>query len=657
MPKKKGFDEAVEAQISKQVVDEEYYISKMNRSLFFEEFEELVQLLDSERQAKDYDWMSDTRIPEFASRMLTQASIDVGQYFQTRDFVEVFIEHADDPKIKRNVASVQRLINTTLNRRDIYHYLKFVRAKNINNVFGEVVAWCHWIQHIKPQIVGRDREFVPTGEEDIFGNERYDVQEFNIIEDVAVVDKFDYTVLDPRCVFMDNSYTYSIQDKEWASILVEMTYKQLEMHEETAGYFNLDKLGEADEGKIGPPEETEVSQGTYNKESQFMKEMHPAKNKPYDILIRFGKAWAVIDKTDDDGYPEEISPGVDEYGDIKENAEYIETIITHALSGSSKILIGYQPTPYIDSQGDPYKPLIRGMCYLHPIRDEGVGDGKYAKEIQFAIDDTFNMSQDRVKLATIPTYKISHTAAEAEDDIFFEPGHGIRLPNVEDLQELKFSDNIQGAMIQMGILAQKLDQVTNIFPTTMGDLPGKASTTATAVAGAESRTNLRSNYKALTFEYTFLTDLYWMINQMTYRFAQPETGFKLMGELLYDFDPTLDYSYKPLSQSIETEHSKAAKLRNYLMMLQIASKIPHPDMARLLNEIVYEIFLLMGKEAEIIAKQYLDPNKPILQGGGAEGPGGGPDVMSSETSMLPASNQYGVGMSGAESGAREAAFG
>ena len=63
----------------------------------------------------------------------------------------------------------------------------------------------------------------------------------------------------------------------------------------------------------------------------------------------------------------------------------------------------------------------------------------------------------------------------------------------------------------------------------MGNQPGRKET-ATAVSTTENRTNLRSNYKSLTFEFTYNLNFYWMLQQMFYQFAEPETALLVMGD-------------------------------------------------------------------------------------------------------------------------------
>ena len=648
---KHEFDENTEAQLSKQIVSGEYTTSKINRMQDNRDFEAYVDLLDAERGEKNYDWQSDISIPEFPSHILTQASIDVNQYFQTRDFVEVYIEDEGQESID-SANATKELINRTLNQKHLYHYQKFVRGKVINNVSGYVYAECWWEQKTKKEVIGVNHKTIEL-DVDIYGNKLTDrsiqipateIEEEPVYGDIPIIDRFNYEILDPRNVFTDNRYTYSLQQKEWIITRREQSLTKLKADQSKAGYFNLHLL---EEMKGGP--DTETSRETDNKEDDQNRTDY-AGEKYFDVLKRYGRHWVIVKERDADDNPVKAEPGIDQFGDIKPKAEFIEMIIIFALSAGHSTLIAYHPTPNISSEGIPFKPVIRGLCYIHPTKDNGIGDGKYSRELQVGIDDTFNISQDRVMLATLPTLKGKRNITEDNNTIYFEPEHTIELEDPEkDLQEFKIEDDIQGALAQIGVLTNKMQQVNSIFPTTMGDLPGRASTTATAVVGAEGRSNMRTNYKSLTFEYTFLTDLYWMIQQMTWAFATEQTAFQLMGDKVYSFNPVLNYTYKPLSQSIETEQSKSMKLKIWTQALGYITQIGHPDTPRMVNYILYEMFKLMGDEPTNFADIFLNPDIPIQQGGaqGVEQPGMGGGM----------SNQNQIPMSEMETQTREAAGG
>ena len=615
-----------------QIINGEVAVSETNQQTQNDEFEEIVSLLDGERREKNYDWNSDISLPEFASHQLTQSSIDVGQYFQTRDFVEVYLEDESD-EAKANSNAAKELINRTLNRRDLHHYLKFVRGKSINNIIGRVYAKCWWEQTTKTEIVDYETRYEDL-DVDIYGDPLISEEQVPaqkeitepVYGEVPVIDRFNYDIWDQRNVFTDNSYVYSLQDKQFVIFRSEMTLSQLKAVADTNGYFNLDLLKD-----IKPPEKTKFQSEAADKDQNT----NPATSsveKPYDIYERYGKAWVLDGKI-----------GLDKEGKLLDKAEMEEAIVTIAQSGQTKTLIGFKETPHLDAEGQSYRPIIRGLCYVHLTEDGGVGDGKYSKELQIGIDDTFNISQDRVMLATLPTIAVNKHALDDNSTLYFEPGHPMELNDPQkDVKEFTISDNISGALAQISMLTGKMQQVDSIQPPSMGDT-GQASTTATAFAGAYKATGERVNYKSLTFENTFLSDLYWMIMQTTYTFAFPETGIKLMGNKVYDFNPSKDYYYKPLSQSIEPEYSKANKRKEWATLFGYAAQIPHPDTVKMINYIFGEYVKLMGDEHVNFADKFLGENQPIQQQGG---------VGAVPNQGVPMSNQAGIPQGGMERDAR-----
>lgn len=627
-----AIDKKIQDALSSIIVDEEYATAKSNKQEEVDDFESYIDLFDSERPEKDYDWMSDISIPEFPAHMLTQSALDASQYFAKREFIEAYLEDGSE-EARANADAAKECINRTLNQPHLHHYQKYLRGKTINHLLGSVWFECWWEQEIKRMVVGQEEEIIdvaiPNEEELEIKTRLVDVE-----GDVIVRDRFNYDIIDPRNVFTDNSYVYSIQDKPFVIIRREKTLAELNDEKERHGYFNLDQLKKA-------PEKTETSSETGDDEQKT-----PLKgNEPFDILKRYGKFWCKVEERDKYGDPIKVSPGLDESGEPLEGAELHETIITYALSGSTRHLIGFNLTPYEDAEGNPYKPLVRGLCYIHPTKDSGIGDGKANKELQVAIDDTFNMNNDRVRLATIPVFKGKMYATDDTDSFYMEPGHRIPVENPDDLQEIKISSDITGGLNQLSMLTGSMDKAMAISPTTMGGMPTHASTPATAIAEAGSRTDMRTNYKAMTFEYTALVDLYWMIQQMTYAFAKPETGKKLMGEKLYDFDPSKNYYYKPVSASIESDQSKDIKIQRITQAIGFTGNLQHPDVVKILNRLYANMFKLMGDEFEDISDILLDEEKPMGEGGQAVQPTAG---------GIPATNETGIAQSSLEQSVRGA---
>jgi len=581
-------------------IRKEYDTSRSNQNGDNAEFEAVIDMVECKRTEKNYEWLSDVFIPEYPATLLTESSQWANQYFSSRDFVDVYLE-GDKPDDQKKCSFIKKLLNRTLNRRGLYHYQKYMRARTLNSTGGFVYAICGWEQELRSTVTGvrkvQDGEVVLP---DVGSVPSFKMEE--VVEDKPVFDYFNYDVLDPRQVFTDNTYVYSIQDKPWVIILDETTYEELVTYEKSHGYFNLKKVKAL---KEGTQQETETSRETYNKDDGQQKPVYAS--MPLDMLVRYGKMWAVIKEEDEYGNPTKIEYGIDDLGKIKENASLVEGISTVIISGSTSILVRFQATPFIDGAGRPYKPLLRGLCYIHPTKDTGMSDGKYARESQIALNDTINISNDRVTLATIPTFIGDKYACEDNDQIYIEPQHVIPIDGgADNLKEMRISDNIAGAMAQAQMFISSIHKITSVYEPTMGDMAAP-STSATATASADTRSNMRANYKSLTYEYTFLTELYWQIIQMSFRFMHPDTALELLGEEgVALFDPNGDYTYKPITSSIELEHAKGRKMQQIDQVLGRIVNFPNPKTPVLINLLMIKFFEALGSEYQDIQSALLD---------------------------------------------------
>ena len=572
------FDEDIENRLATIVLDNEVAVVAQNRQTLNEDFEAYMDLFDAIRAEKDYSWMSDIFIPEFISIILAQIADEVSEYFQTRDFVECYVQDESDEAVNGSKAS-QECTNRTLNRRKLYHYQKYVRARLISKLIGEVVAVCWWEQDIR-------KKPVPITDPDT--GETLDTVK---VDDVRK-DCFNYDVVDPRNVFYEDVYTYSLQEKDFVTIREETTYDKLRKQRKSHGYFNLNLV-----------KDIKTSPGTKTK-SETRGRDNPSTDLDNDIAAdldkytRYGNSWFANGK-----------PGIDSEGNVMEGATLEECVTTFVVSGSTKVLIGFHKQPYKDHKGDPYRPLLRGLCYIHPTADGGAGDGKYAREMSIAINDTFNLTNDRTRLATMPTLKVKKYGNEDMDSVYFAPEHAIEVTDPADIQEFKIDSDISGGMTQLAVLTDKMRQVTGTQPPDLGQTPALSSTTATAASLASAGTSKRNSYKSMSFENTFLADMYWMILQMTWQLAKPETGQKLMGAKVFDFDPDFDYYYRPLSQSIESENSKNVKIQRYTTLIQTYANLAqiNPTAIDKINSYSEKIEALMGDEVVNASNIQMDP--------------------------------------------------
>lgn len=594
MEPKYKFGEEIERKIAKDILDYEWNLISSKQALRNADYESYLDMFDALRNEKTYKWQSNISMPEFATHMLVQSANDVDQYFSSLDFVETYVMDSSD-EAKLAAKATKNLINNTLNRRNLYHYHKFVRAKLINTINGYVYARTWW----EPD-----------------------------------KDQFNYEILDPRNVIVSPEYTYSIQDKSFVIVWSQTDYEKLLINKEHFGYFNLNLVKEKAKTASGIQKDTKDGKNGVI----FGRSYLP---RPFNKYERFGKFWVKDTKKG-------IVPGIDEFGDVDEKARYAECVVTIAEIDGTDIMIGFHETPYRDVNDIPYRPIIRGLCYIHPENDMGAGDGKYARELQIGINDTVNTANDRAMLATLPTLKVKASTLTDNDSIFFAPGHSIPFetdPN--EISEFKISDDIMGSISMYRLFEAKMQQVTSKYPPDMGGMPSIASTTATAIGAASTSSNKRDKYKDLTFENTFLCDIYWMIQQMTYSFALPETGVKLIGEGdIYNFNPSYNFWFKPISQALESEQSKMAKVKVWNQLLTILAGLQHPNLVEMINYIISEISALMGKEYENFADKLLNEKIPVMTSGA------NPEQIS--TGDGP-SNEYGVPQSGGEIFAREGA--
>jgi len=634
------FDPFVEEVLASVVVDSEFSTAKNAQATEISDYESVVDMLEGLRTQKNYEWMSDYDTHDLAAIILTEASQWAAQYFQSRDFVEVRLE-ADVPNGIEKCRAAKNAINKTLNIRDIYHYPKYIRGRLINSL-ASVVYGVEWWE--------KEFEQVPAGE--IYVPDENDPDAAPVLqmkyESRLVKDHYNYEIVDPANVYTDNGYAYNVQDKDFIILRSEKNIDDLVASADKMGYINLDVIADWAKNRSA---ETQSSQETINKTDKKQRPQKTPLTK-VDVLERYGKIWAVVKDRMEDGYPKVIEPGYDSTGEKRKDAELIEAVVAFAVKENRRVLIRFQPQRNRDPWGHPYRPILRGLCYIHPRKDYGLSDGKYLSDHQVAVNDVINMGFDRTKLATIPMFKVRKSAALDNPTLYVEPEHMIELDDpMTDLQELKISDDIQGSMTQAGMWFSKMNQIASVYPPEMGGTPARTSTKATAIVSAETHSSIRANYKSLTYEYTFLLDQYTHILWMIHQYAEPETAVSLMGDRdAALFDPKADYTYTPVTSNIEQAHSKQAKLQAYDQMLgRLAAFKDNPKIYKMINKILRNMMILLGDEFIDFKDALLDEAPPQQEGGaGAPGGLGAPKDMEAQ----PTSNQYGIPQAGAETMAR-----
>ena len=644
--KKHKYGAALEGSLKQIYIDQEFNVVKGNNISDINDFEAMLDIIECKRTEGEYEWHSDVFFPVYPAMYHTQSALDGASVATTRDYSDVFLQDGS-PEAKKKAAAAKELINRTLNQRHLHYFQKYMRAQSIRRLNPSGVVWrCFWERKDEPVVTGF-KTYPVEDDKDVHGNPMIDpsiqVPRMKnmmepVVENEPLFDRFNCDIVDPRNVWMSDEYSYSLQEKRFVYLRFERSLDQL-IEEEDYGYFNLNLLTE-----VKVPNETDTSKESFNKEEGKQKSANNAAGELFDIVERYGKGWVVVTKRDKiTGMPLEADPGYDEFGKKKDKAELQEICVSWAKASDNWILIRHHLTAYVDTRGNPYRPLVRGLCYIHPTKDGGISDGPIANQSQVAINDTLNMSNDRVRLATFPVIKVNAYDAEESESVYeFRPGHRMELSDIKNAEEFKISPDISGALSQMGVFTNLLHQGIGIYPPTMGDSPGP-SETATATAASGAHANIRSGYQALTAEHTMLTELYWMILQMTGKFAHPKTGEKLMGDKMYDFDPNADYFYKPVTTAIESESSKFQRRKDITTIFGYVAQVPNPGTPRLLNRLLSMFFEAMGDEFEDFSKDLLDPNAPMeppTQGGISDNPNN------------PTSNQTGLSQTILEQQAR-----
>jgi hypothetical protein len=606
-------------------------------------------MLHCKRPIKKNDWESDIFLPEFTTRALTLNANFLSRYFQSSDIVESDSE-SDDPQDVGEGKAAKLLLNHILGKKDARYFQKVQRML----LFSQMSGWNVWklgyeqetedvevgqkpkVENVvvNGSVMAEDgKPFVNTlSQKQAFQTSYEPIVKTRVKRDTPVFD-----VWPNESVYTSKEYTYSLQEKEHVTFVDETTVDDLKENQSSHNYFNLDKL--------------DPKQAVNNERPDNVGDYVETEN-PVSIKVRrferWGKFPAIVTERYQDGSPKEAKIGVDKNGRMKSGAEKIEMIMTFVGDIGNKenqpqTMIRFQPSPY------PVRPMVRFICYVDPLRDEGFGDGEQTSEISTAINDNFNLSNYRTKLATTPAFKGKKFSGIPEK-INITPEKAILMENLDDFQELAISDNIQGAMVQHNILSQRMDFAMATSPQTMGMSPDNRET-ATQAATIGQRAQTRLNMKAMNFEYIGFTELYDVILSLVNEFMLPQTLEKILGELAQYYNPKREDRFKPVSQAIESEESKQFKIKQYTQMMGMVASIPNPKTAMVLNYIIGQILELSGGDFKHFKKFMFEesPEAILLY---QIATGAKPQQPAQPQQSGGPQNQFGLPQTGAEQNAR-----
>uniref|UniRef100_A0A6M3KGT2 Portal protein n=1 Tax=viral metagenome TaxID=1070528 RepID=A0A6M3KGT2_9ZZZZ len=662
-----GFSESVQDKIIVNL-DDEFTVAKNNLTDIFNNGDDYYDMIHCVREKTQFDDEPNIYLPEYLSRLLAEQGNFCAQYFGSRDYVDIYMESDDLQDVAESKAT-KKLLNTILNDPDIHYYHKLNRLKMAISPKGYGVLKGSYKQVIEQRISGYDeREEYITDEEgnflDIDGGIMFD-PEFQepaienisepIYEDVVVEDIPNFDIYPNRDVFWSPEYVYSLQDKRYVIFRAEKSLDDLREEAEQMGYFNLKILEEKYKAYITS------SDKQYDGKT---KEMPTFTVSPlFQIKERWGKYPCIDIERDEKGKVISAKPGYKNDGSRDDKAENIECIVTGASYGegenSIKEIIRFQPSPHSK------RPMVRFLCYVDENKDAGFGDGEGAIELQVAANDNFNLGLYRTLLATKPHF-LGRKWRNIPEKIRVHSEDVTQLENMDDLQELIIKDDISGSIGQGQMLGNALDRLTAYSPLTMGDQPDRRET-ATVGAILDQRASIRQGLKNLNMEFIGFNEFYEMILTLCNDFMLPETLEKLIGEFAFAYNPERKDRFKPVTQAIETEHSKGQKVQMWQNIMQIAGNVPNPRTPMVLNYIIGQILEITGGDFKVFKKYMFEEDPQAIvqwnmimgmgQNGGMpppqpQGMQGGNAAMGGQAS--PPQNQQGLGQSGMEQQARQA---
>ena len=581
---------------------DDFFIAEQNMSEVNKDFDEYYDMIHCVRKNHENEWESTVALPEFISRLLTQIGNFVSKYFGSRDYVETD-EDEGDAKTLAQAKVAKDLLNAILNDSEAYYFQKIVRLLMFCWPSGWAIIKGGYEQRVEQYQSGtKSRMESATDEEGNFLAEDGSVYEdtylqkpkYNKIEepvyDIRVVkDRPIFDVYPNQNVYLSPEYKYSLNDKEYVVFENDsMTLDDLKMSE-TDNYFNLHLL-EDDEKTV--PVEGEGDK-TWNKDGKFKPIPNPPSPK-FRVLEWWRKYPVVVkERNEDTGEVLDFEPGIDSDGDMKDSAELLECKITTAAKiGASEqktTLIGFEVSKH------SRRPMARFLCYIDALNDSGFGDGELTSQLSSAIDDNFNLGNFRTKLATTPAFKVKRFSG-VPDKIRVAPEEGIQVENMDDLQELDIKDNINGTMMQGGMLSSRMDSAMATSAQTMGQSPDRAET-ATQAGIISQRAETRIGMKSTMLEFVGFTEFYQMLLTLCNDFMLPQTLEKLVGEEAYLYNPGLTTRFRPVSQSLETEESKNFKMKMIDQIMGRVVNFPNPKTPMVLN-------YLMGMWLEAAGKNF-----------------------------------------------------
>ena len=628
----------------------ELEVAKKNNEKVNEDFKTFYNMIHSIRNKKPHEWESDISLPEFVSRLLVQVGNFCAQYFSSTDYVENDLE-SDDPQDVAEAQAAKKLLNVLLKDPDNHYYHKIVRLINFVFTCGYGIIKGGYNQQIDQVLSHHEQksDFITHDETGGYmaedGTPYIDptVQipammstQTPVYKDQTVKDMPTFEIWPNQNVYQSPEYTYSLNDKEYVIFETEKTLSQLKAEKEQMGYFNLDFLEEEEpEGKRG--------ETTYDLDGKLTPQPQP----PEKTFVEYER-WGRYPAKEKDG---KYVPAIDEQGKFEEDYELVECIIHYIQQrekDAPRHVIGFRKSKHTR------RPMVKFLCYVDMVDDNGFGDGKVNRELQIAVDDNYNLMNMRSQLAVTPSFKGKRFTGLPEK-VITGPGHITILEDLSDLEQWVIDDNQQSGIYHNQLLASKMDAAMATGPQMMGQ-PSDRAETATVGSIMNQRANIRIGMKSMNLEFIGFSDFYRMILTLCNDFMLPATLEAIIGEeMAVAYNPKRKDKFRPVSQALENDESKQFNIKTLQGLYQMTTSVQNPNTPKVLNMIWSQMVETMGTPYTQMKKVlFEDDPQTLLLYQMATGAKGTPSAPTPQNPGMPPQNQLPGTQSQAEQQTRAA---
>jgi hypothetical protein len=210
------------------------------------------------------------------------------------------------------------------------------------------------------------------------------------------------------------------------------------------------------------------------------------------------------------------------------------------------------------------------------------------------------------------------------------------------------------------MLTSSMDRDMATYPHTMGDEFDRRET-ATTSSIMDQRATIRMGLKNISFEFTGFNELYSMLLALCNDFMLPETLESILGDETQFYNPQRKDKFKPVTQALESEHTKQFKIRTWQQIASIVGPLSqtNPKGYMVMNYVIGQILEALGGEFKHFKKFMFEEDQnaimlyQIITGGKMQPPQPMAPAPGQQTAGMPTQNQQGLPQTMQEQQARQ----